>query len=187
MQVQDLQFRQAGHADTRAIVEIHNVNVRNQASSNPRGFLLTKTTEEEVTNALAGKTQYFIGDTSAGEVVGFVAVSRPTITNEFLDKIHWQDEELRQHVLKPNHLYIQTAATKPEYMGQGVAQFLYQSLYEQFPQSWLSAFIVAKPITNYRSITFHQKQGFETIGTLYLEEFLDLQHYESLLMLKATL
>lgn len=69
-------------------------------------------------------------------------------------------------------------------MGKGIAQFMYKSLYEKFPQTLFSSFIVTKPIFNQRSLIFHEKQGFKHIGTFQSPQLMDLQNYESILMFK---
>ncbi|WP_413162791.1 N-acetyltransferase family protein [Capilliphycus salinus ALCB114379] len=115
---------------------------------------------------------------------GFLALSKPKITPEFLNQIIWKDDSYRNQILGERHLYIKIIATHPNHRGKGVAQFMYKSLYETFPNSFLSAFIVNKPISNHRSIIFHEKQGFYPVGTLKLESFLDFKNYESLLMVK---
>ena len=118
------------------------------------------------------------------KILGFLALSKPKITPEFLKQILWKDDSYRNQILSERHLYIKIVATHPNHRGKGVAQFMYKSLYETFPNSFLSAFIVNKPISNSRSIIFHEKQGFYPVGTLKLESFLDFKNYESLLMVK---
>jgi hypothetical protein len=63
---------------------------------------------------------------------------------------------------------------------------MYEEIYKVFPNSFISLFIVTHPIANNRSLMFHQKQGFEQIGTLQIDQFLDLQNYESILLFKET-
>lgn len=179
-----LTFREATHLDHSSIIQIHNLNVRGQTASLDQGFLLAKTSETELQEKLDQGTRYFVAVDSTDAIVGFLAISQPTISLEFLDQIIWQDQADPHQLLNPHHIYIQIVATRWDCMGQGVAQFMYQSLNQEFPQFCFSTFIVAQPICNHRSIRFHQKQGFYHIGTIRRDVFLDFQNYESLLMFK---
>lgn len=182
--IQNLNFREATILDRKAIIDIHNSCVRGQNFSEDYGFLLAKTSEDELVKNLNSKTQYFIAVDFKDEVVGFLAISRPKISDRFLNHILWQDDSYKRKILTDRHIYIQIIATKRDCMGKGVARFLYQSLYQLFPNSVFSTFVVTKPILNHRSILFHQKQGFQQIGTIKHEQFLDLKNYESVLLFK---
>ncbi len=181
---QDLRFKQVQNCDFRAIVEIHNSNVRGNQILPEQGFLLAKTSEEEIQQNINDLTQYFVAINSLGKILGFLAVSKPKISADFLNEILWIDASYQPEILSNRHLYIKVVATHLDYQGQGVAQFMYQALNETFPDSVFSAFIVTKPLLNNRSILFHQKQGFKQIGILQRDTFLDLQNYESVLMFK---
>lgn len=183
-QQQNLSVREATKNDKKAIVAIHNSHVRGQNYSHENGFLLAQTTEDEFIERLSHKTRYFLAVNDDDSVLGFLAFSKPKISNEILNQIIWQDYEHSEKLMSDQHIYIEMVATKLDYMGKGIARFMYESLYEKFPNSLLSTFIVAKPIANERSMIFHQKQGFHPIGSLRYERFLDLENYESILMLK---
>ncbi|MBD2355483.1 GNAT family N-acetyltransferase [Tolypothrix sp. FACHB-123] len=185
-QLKNLVFRQATTQDSKVICEIHNSNARGETAANQHGFLLEKTTEEEVVQNLNENIQYFVAVNSSNEILGFVTVAKPKISNIFLNQVIWQDDTYKPKILSEHHLYIQKVATKVDYMGKGIAQFMYKSLYEKFPNSVITAFIVSKPIFNERSFRFHQQQGFQQIGTIQKELFLDLRNYESVLMVKET-
>lgn len=184
--MQDLIFREADSGDIQAILNIHNSNARGQDASIDRGFLLTKITEDEILKSLNHSGRYFVAAKTNGEIIGFVAISQPKISDEMLNKIIWKDEIFKKKVTSERHFYIQIVATKPDYMSRGVAQFMYESLYKKLPTSFISVFIVTKPIANNRSLMFHQKQDFEQIGSLQVDQLLDLQNYESILMFKET-
>jgi L-amino acid N-acyltransferase YncA len=184
--MKELIFRKANSKDIKVIETIHNSNVRNQDLLSDRGFLLAKTTESEILQKISRSTQYFVATTVNDKVLGFVTISKPKISKDFLNQIIWKSNSYKDKIINDKHLYLQTSATHPEYGGRGVARFLYESLYKKFPDSYISAFIVTKPICNNRSLAFHSKQGFQPIGTLQAEQFLDLQNYESVLMFKET-
>jgi ribosomal protein S18 acetylase RimI-like enzyme len=125
IQIQGLSFRKAENNNIRAIVDIHNSNVRGENGSNENGFLLAKISEEEVLNNLNNSTQYFVDvDDIDDVVVGYLSVSQPKITDDFLNQIVWQDSESKNKILnqQEQHFYIQVLATKQEYMGKGIAQ-----------------------------------------------------------------
>ncbi|MFB2935328.1 N-acetyltransferase family protein [Aerosakkonemataceae cyanobacterium BLCC-F154] len=183
-QIEGLSFVEAQPENIGAIINIHNANVRGQNLSPNAGFLLTKTTEAEIEQNLSQGTKYFVAVNFSGEVLGFLTWAKPKISTEFLNQIIWLDESCKDKILSDRHLYIKTVATKPDYHGKGIAQFIYKSLYEQFPNSFISTFIVSQPLGNVRSIKFHEKQGFQQVGILRKERFLDLDNYESVLMFK---
>lgn len=66
----------------------------------------------------------------------------------------------------------------------GVARFLYASLFEQYPNKLFSAFVVVKPVSNDRSLRFHQKQGFHEAGRVQRDQFLNMQNYESIFLIR---
>jgi L-amino acid N-acyltransferase YncA len=180
----NLSFREANISDTSSIVAIHNSNVRTNLESLDRGFLIAKITENSVIECLKQSTRYFVSTEPHNKIVGFVCVSRPKISTEILKKIQWENKSYQQKVQDSRHLFIQGVATQREWSGQGVAQFMYRSLYQIFPSSFLSLFIAINPIYNQRSMNFHLKQGFQKIGTLKDDIFLDLKNYEDALMFK---
>ncbi|MEB3150199.1 MAG: GNAT family N-acetyltransferase [Sphaerospermopsis sp.] len=184
--IKGLIFREADNSNIREIVDLHNSNVLGENGTNDNGFLLAKISEEEVLKNLNNSTQYFIAVNDSDEVVGYLSVSRPKITDDFLNQIVWEDNDSKNKIInhQEQHLYIQVLATKQEYMGKGIAQFMYKSLYEKFPQTLFSSFIVTKPIFNQRSLIFHEKQDFKHIGTFQSPQLMDLQNYESILMFK---
>ncbi|HSF76908.1 MAG TPA: GNAT family N-acetyltransferase [Microcoleus sp.] len=181
-----LTFREADREDIQAIVNIHNSHARGQNTSSDRGFLLTQITEDEIVQSLNNSCRYFVAAKTDGEIVGFVAISQPKISDEILDKIIWKDEVFKKKVTSDRHFYLERVATKLDWMGRGVAQFMYKEIYQVFPNSFISLFIVTRPIANNRSLIFHEKQGFKQIGTLQIDLFLDLQNYESILLFKET-
>ncbi len=181
-----LTFREADRDDIQAIVNIHNSHARSQNTSIERGFLLTQITEDEIVQSLNNSCRYFVSAKSDGEILGFVAISQPKISDEILDKIIWKDEAFKKRVTSDRHFYLERVATKLDWMGRGVAQFMYKEIYQVFPNSFISLFIVTQPIANTRSLMFHQKQGFEQIGTLQIDLFLDLENYECIVMFKET-
>ena len=148
--------------------------------------MLKKITEDEIVKSLNNSGRYFVAATTDGEILGFVAISQPKISDEMLNKIIWKNEAFKKKVTSDRHFYLERVATKLDCMGRGVAQFMYKEIYQVFPNSLIYLFIVTHPIANNRSLMFHQKQGFEEIGTLQIDLFLDLQNYESILLFKET-
>ncbi|OKH31702.1 GNAT family N-acetyltransferase [[Phormidium ambiguum] IAM M-71] len=184
-QIKGLSFVEVQPKNIREIVEIHNSNVRGQNVSPHSGFLLAKTTEVEIQQNLnQGTNKYFVAVNLSGEVLGFLALAKPKISNDFLNQIIWQDDSCKDKILSVRHIYIKVVAIKLDYQSRGIGQFMYESLYEKFPNSFISAFIVSKPLCNERSLKFHEKQGFQQVGIWQQKQFLDLYNYESVLMFK---
>ena len=179
-----LHFRKAIETDSSSIASIHNLNVRGQSISKHRGFLLAHTTEQQVVKNLESGVQYFVATSDRDEVLGFMAVSIPKVDNNFLNQVLWKDTSYRTKITRDNNLYIQTVAVQPTCIGQGIGQFIYKSLYEEFSTSFFTTFVVSKPIENLRSLLFHEKQGFLQVGTVSHEQFLDMTNYESIFLLR---
>jgi L-amino acid N-acyltransferase YncA len=180
----NLNFREANISDIPSIVAIHNSNVRTNLKSLTQGFLIAEITENSVGDHLNRSMRYFVATQSHNKIVGFVCISKPKISLEMLKKIKLEDLSYQSKIQDSRHLFIQVVATKREWRGQGVAQFMYRSLYQIFPNSFFSLFIVINPIYNQRSMNFHLKQGFKQIGTIEAERFLDLTNYKDALMFK---
>lgn len=180
----NLTFREANDRDIPEIVNIHNSNVRTNLKSLDRGFLITEVDAQSVRDNMSRGTQYWIAAPSSGKILGFVAISRPKISTDMLKKIDWDEESCQQKLRDPRHIFIQVLATRREWSGRGIAQFIYRSLYQTFPDSFFSLFVVINPIVNERSMNFHLKQDFKQIGTIRESEFLDLKNYEDALMFK---
>ena len=148
--MQHLSFIRAKDRHIQAIIDIHNSNILDRNHPSDRGFLLAKTSEAEILNNLAASHQYFIAVDTREKILGFLAVSKPKISAEFLSQLVWKDESCKDNILSDRHLYIQVVATKSNHTGQGIAKFMYNSLQERFPDSCFSAFIVAQPFFNKR-------------------------------------
>lgn len=181
--MKNLNFRKATNFDCSQIAAIHNINVRG-TSPKHNGFLLTQITEEQILQKLENGVEYFVATSNSDEILGFVTVSIPKIDNTFLNQVIWQDDAYRDKIAKDKNLYIQIVAVKPNYMSQGIGQFMYKSLYEEFSTSFFTTFVVAKPIKNLRSLLFHEKQGFLQVGVVRHKRLLDLENYESILLLR---
>ncbi len=182
--LEKLTFLAAQNHHIGAIREIHNSHVRGKNSSNYYGFLLAQTTDEEILQASSHATQYFVAVNSTDEVLGFLALSQPKISEDFFSQIAGEAFSYKEKLLSDRHFYIQIVAAKPDCMGKGIARFMYRSLYDLFPEACFSTFIVSKPLSNDRSLGFHQKQGFIQIGTLKRDRFMEWKNYESILMFK---
>jgi L-amino acid N-acyltransferase YncA len=181
----ELNFIEAKSEHLGAITDIHNSNVLDPKKINDYGFLLAKTNEEEINQGLNNNSShYFIAIDDSAEVLGILNLERPKISQDFLDNLIWQDASCREQILSNRHLYIKIIATKINHRGKGIAQFMYRSMYAIFPDSCWSAFIVTKPVYNYRSMLFHKKQGFQPVATFQADVFLDLKNYQSTLVFK---
>ncbi len=182
----NLNFREANVSDAPSIVTIHNSNAIANLNSIDGGFLLSDVNEKAVVDQLSRSTRYFVATLPNKEIIGFVCVSRPKISAEMLTKIQWEDTMSYEKVQDPRHLFLHVVATRRNWSSQGVGQFMYRSLYDSFPSSFISLFVVVNPIANQRSMNFHTKQGFKKIGTIKADRFLDFKNYEEVLMLKET-
>lgn len=179
--------REAVESDIGPIASLHTSQSRTRTPNLDGGFLLAESTQEMVREGMAKGTRFFVAIApETEELVGFVAIARPQISGEVLQKIRWTGTDYGDRISDHRHHYIQVVATKPGWTGKGVARHLYTSIYRQFPHSILSALVVTQPITNRRSLHFHIRQGFAVIGTLNLEYLFDLKNYEGTIVYRET-
>jgi L-amino acid N-acyltransferase YncA len=179
------QVRFATEADAPDLVEIHNRNARVACDTFDRGFLLEQTSLDRVQAALAQGTRYWVAVDEGDRILGFVMIAFSLLTPDLREKITWANPHFPAQTQQENHRYIQILAVHPNAAGQGVARTLYESLPTQFPNTLFSAIVVWQPIQNQRSLQFHQRQGFIELGRLRAEQFLDLHHYEAIVIGKA--
>lgn len=205
-------FREASFDDISAIIDLHNANVRPDASDSTdqgnmaQGFLLAPMTESDIRKKIGTSHRFFLAlihspteelnvnaDLACPEQycaheqeipLGYISISTSTPTPETIQSIRWSNDFDPDLLMSDRHIYIGSVAVHPEWAGQGIGRFLYQSIYQTFPTSCLSLFVATKPLCNERSLTFHYRQGFHPVGTLRSPQFLDLQDYESLLFFR---
>lgn len=182
--LENLKFRKANESDISSIVYIHNSQVISQQKSLSQGFLLAPIDRQSVLDALDRSKTYFVATRADDNIIGFVCVSQPKLSTEVLKKIQWIDSKFQKKLQDSRHISIQVVATHKQWSGKGVGQFMYRSLYQLFPHSYFSLFIVIKPIFNQKSMRFHLKQGFKKIGTIRVTQFLEFKNYQDALMFK---
>jgi L-amino acid N-acyltransferase YncA len=183
--MKNLICREAQDQDIKAIAKIHNALALSQVSNYEQGFLLKETSQSLIIDHLASSINYLVAhQNNSSEIMGFIRFSKGKIEKSFLKTITFENPHIEEKILSPNHIYIEIIAVNPDFIGQKVGQFMYKTLFNKFPHCYFSAFVVNKPISNQRSLNFHLKQGFNIIGKLNCEKFLELHNYESLLMFK---
>jgi ribosomal protein S18 acetylase RimI-like enzyme len=185
----NFRIREADPSDIPAIANLHSSQARTQLLDLRGGFLMTEMTQEEVQERMNQGIRYFVAIPEADdgvEIVGFVSLSQPRITQDVLEKIQWTGEDYSDRLMSDRHYYIQVLATKPGWTGKGVARSLYGLIYQTFPDSVLSAFIITQPIINHRSLNFHRHQGFSIIGVIDDEEFLNLKSCQRSIVYRET-
>lgn len=174
-----------------------------------QGFLLAEMKESELRQKLGSSHRFFLALSQATDApseapeiradsdsieehpnpqenipVGYVSTSTPNLTTESLQSIHWVSDFDPTQLMGDRHVYIQVVAVCPQWTGRGIGRFIYQSIYQTFPNSCLSLFVATKPLRNERSLNFHYRQGFRPVGTFRSPQLIDLKDYESLLFFR---
>ncbi|MGG6296908.1 N-acetyltransferase family protein [Leptolyngbya sp. AN02str] len=180
--MQEFKIVEASTEHFEAISEIHNSHVYDAAKVKQNRFLIAKISPEDIAQQLAKATQYFVALDSQSHVLGLVSISRPHITEEFIQQVTWANQSWIDQILSDRHIYINTLGIHNQHQGKGIAQQLYRSLYQRFPGACFSAFVVTRPVLNERSLAFHEKQGFRNVGTFARDTFLNFQNYASALL-----
>lgn len=187
-----LEFNPRNHSDKYIdlLVEIHNEILLTKASQKSRnklsetGFLLIEIGKEYILKELDSGLKYYICVDEKDNVLGYMVIDN-AIDSDTLDKVIWSEPSMKEKIVDSNHRYINLVAVNSKYFGQGVGQFLYQSLYTLHPECWISAFYVSRPVENIRSKIFHEKQGFSYVGYYQSNCFLGISDYQSTLVLKV--
>jgi ribosomal protein S18 acetylase RimI-like enzyme len=186
-----LEFHPGNHSDKYLewLVKIHNEILLTKASKEGKfelpatGFLLIEIEKEYILKQLDSGSKYYICVDEKDDVLGYMVVDN-AIDSDTLNRVIWSEPFMKEKVIGSNHRYINLAAVSSMYSGQGVGQFMYQSIYTLYPECWISAFYVSSPVENIRSKVFHEKQGFECIGRYESNCFLGISNYQSTLVLR---
>ncbi len=181
----NLIFRPAAPSDIQAIVKINNQYTELGNNADNHGLLLKKLDMENVENSIAANTnRYFVAQTSDSVINGFIEIADHFADN-LLEHIQWEDEIMRDIVLSDRTIYIEQVAVDKNFQSQGVASYLYHSIFEMFPDTVFTAFVINRPIKNTSSISFHKKQGFKKAAYFESKQFLGMTNYESILFVKS--
>ena len=180
----DLIFKRATEDDLGDIIAINNYYLE---YSDNQGFLITKYDINQLKEHINSNTDAIsIAITSDNTTVGFIHVSL-SINVKVINELEWYGENLRCTFEKGKKLYIEKVAVKKEYQGEDIGMFMYESIFAQFPEYIFYSFVVKKPVTNVVSVNFHKKMGFIEAARFKAKKFLDINNYESVMLVKFEL
>jgi ribosomal protein S18 acetylase RimI-like enzyme len=177
----DLIFKRATIEDVADIIEINNSYF---AYSDNHGFLITKYEIEKLKGHILNSPDAInITVTADNIIVGFIEVSSYVDVN-VINKLEWYDENLRSTFENGKTLYIEKIAVKKGYQGEKVGMFMYESIFAKYPEHIFYSFVVKKPAINIVSLNFHKKMGFIEAAEFKANKFLDIENYESVMLMK---
>src|SRR5262245_49269338 len=130
-----------------------------------RGFLLGSTDAAELLSLIESREVWVAG--LAGATVGFViahtdASQRFAVFRNRIPEIRWS---AAADFLGSPAIYVDRIAARPGYQGHGVGRALYEALFQQFPSHGFLAGVAESPMHNGASIHFHDRLGFQRVGT----------------------
>jgi len=171
-------FCRATNEELNIICEINNSYL---VQEDEKAFMITGMEPETLKLRRKSNYQYFVLKYSgSNEVLGFVELS-PSVGHELLEKVDWLSMEDKKQWLDDecNLLYVEKIAVNPEFRGQKIGNVLYDSLFSQFQNYSFYAFVMSGPLKNTPSMRFHERNGFDHIGTFRQAKYNKFEHYES--------
>lgn len=185
MMKSDLVFRKATCQDAICIVEINNqYHIESNKSNMSQGFIIVKDEIKQVADYIISNPQsYYIAQTSDKKAVGFVKIS-DSETNNVMRNLEWLTPRLKTVFESEDTLYIEKAVVRKEFQFKGIGTFLYQSLFNNYPEKVFYAFVVKKPFNNRSSLSFHKKLNFTESAFFRSSHFFGLKNFESIMMMR---
>lgn len=167
-----------------AIAEIHNSWTATAAMPDPLGFLLFTTSAESVLAEAAEADSGYLVAQSQGRTVGFLKYEWG-FDPAHLEYMDWDPGQSPETVAGRTHLHVIKLATARAHSSRGVARGLYEMVFGHLRPSHVSTFVAVAPHRNERSLTLHERLGFERVGLYKASEFAGLAGFESLLLLRG--
>jgi GNAT superfamily N-acetyltransferase len=150
-----------------------------------RGFLLFPSLEEKAFQAYLQKL--FLVYEDEGDVVGYTIIDseQEEEMEAGSSRLFWFQKELEPIYFAHPHATIKVIAALPAPGRRGVGAALLQAAVERIKQRgaipYLFSSVVSSPITNFPSMLFHEKMGFDRVAFTNYPEFHLLKNYQSIL------
>ncbi|MDY7036039.1 MAG: GNAT family N-acetyltransferase [Thermodesulfobacteriota bacterium] len=181
MKCPSLRLNLATIEDVDDIIEINNSFIEYTTN---KGLILSKLESDQLKNNIFSNPDYIsVAITSDDTIAGFIELSF-SVDVDVIKKLEWFDENLRTKFENGKKLYIEKVAVKSNYQRQNVGKFMYEAIFEKYPEHIFYSFIVKKPFDNIVSLNFHKKLGFIETAKFKVDEFLGLKNYESVMLMK---
>jgi ribosomal protein S18 acetylase RimI-like enzyme len=181
MNHQDIILRNASKFDVEQIAEINNSFL---TFSKSNGFIISKIECNQLEQyILSNPNSIKVAINQNNELIGFIEVSSSVDVN-VISKLQWFDQNTKSVFENGEKLYIEKVAVKPTYQRQNVGKFIYEAIFEEYPEHIFYSFIVKKPFDNIVSVKFHKEMGFIETAKFKADQFLGLKGYESVMLMK---
>jgi len=99
--------------------------------------------------------------------------------------LEWYSNNLKSVFEKWEKLYIEKAVVNKDYRRREIGRFMYESVFADNPEKLLYSFIAKKPSFNITSLKFHIKIGFVEAAKFEANNFLGINNYESVMLMKC--
>ncbi|MEQ9414251.1 MAG: GNAT family N-acetyltransferase [Cyclobacteriaceae bacterium] len=181
-----MKFRKARLDDLDQIVRIHNSNALINRLNAQKGYLLSEADADVLRGKLISKSGYFYYvATNNEEILGFVQVKKGIPQEEEEEYLSAKkQEDIDTLISTEPHWHILTVAVNEDFKGTGVGKYMYNRLFEKYPESHFTAFVVFEPTRNTGSITFHEAMGFKEVGVFVGSKEYKIKNYESRLVIR---
>lgn len=147
------------------------------------GFLLYPTISlEEFTEEIKNLFFVFVLDT---KVEGFILIEEKRAIA--LDSpVIWEKPDMKEIYFTSPPAYLSGIAVDPLSTQKGVATQLLSESIRLLPKEirYLFSIVVTSPVYNTPSVKFHEKNGFERVGSIHYARRAELDNYESIVYVK---
>ena len=120
-------------------------------------------------------------------VIGYIVVDseQELEMKKGSNNLVWFRKDIEPIYFSHPHANISVIAVSPVSQYKGVGTCLLQEVAKRITQGgeipYLFSFVVSSPITNFPSMLFHEKMGFDRIAFTYYTEIFGLKNYQSIL------
>jgi GNAT superfamily N-acetyltransferase len=145
------------------------------------GFLVALDINHEA--FVANVANYIVGETDEGEINGFLRLDdEQEMAHDEVPQ--WFSPEMKDIYWTLPHANIGKIAVLPTAKRQGLGTQMLagaEQLTRERQIPWLFAYVAYKPITNYASMRFHAKNGFQQIALERPQFAYNMQDYQGML------
>jgi GNAT superfamily N-acetyltransferase len=150
-----------------------------------RGFLLPGYDENDFLEHL--KEIFLLDIEENGEINGYIRIDHVTPELNKENSFFYNDK-LMEEFFKENAYETGAIGVREDMVGKGIGKNLLEQgikILKEKGIKYLFAFVVISPITNYPSLMFHDKYGFERIAMLKPGIMFGMKNYQSVLFCKT--
>jgi N-acetylglutamate synthase-like GNAT family acetyltransferase len=161
-------------------------DVAYQASIQNNGFLLGREDEKHFEKLIDESIQFLVSE-DKNTINGYIVADHRDKYRDDKYKTWFDQTAKERYYSSPQSVSIESLGVKKENFRTGVATVLLRELEKQLKGKgyhYLYSIVTMTPFTNYPSVSFHSKNGFQRISVGRPRRLFDLDNYSSALYFK---